>query len=188
MMFRAFGYHAEGRLQREAWVHPVHPGRLQEDERDAPCLSLSADSTHLDPSRILPDWELRGSWLIAEASWREDYYQRWSTRLQCAHKHRELIPAQGWILPSPSAHAPACWGKCCCCSRQIIAPSLASPCTLPCKHTHSAFQHSRCRVSKARPTDQLFLAKGKTSCLSLKKVTLHLPQLCLESHQMPAHH
>lgn len=78
------------------------------------------------------------------------------------HKQRQPIPTQGRILPTPSAHAPACWGKSCCCSRQIIAPSLASPCTLPCKHTHRAFQHSRCRGSKARPTERLSSCKGET--------------------------
>lgn len=58
MWFRAFGYQSEDPLQRERWIYPVPLGRLQEDERDATRLSLSADSTCLAPRHILPGWEL----------------------------------------------------------------------------------------------------------------------------------
>ena len=60
MQFRPFGYHLEGPVQRERCFHPVPLGRLQEDERDAARLSLSADSTCLAPPRVLPGWELQG--------------------------------------------------------------------------------------------------------------------------------
>lgn len=66
----------------------------------------------------------------------------------------------------------------------------------PCKSLHAPMQTYPQRVSAQqmpslkgqthRPA--LFLAKGKPSCLSLKKVTLHLPQLCLGSRQIPARH
>lgn len=131
---------------RDATLLPSPSWCLPCSARWEPCQALQLHGTHPDSRE-----PLRGG-----------YHQRWSRRFQRTHKHRQPIPAQGRILPTPSAHAPACWGKSCCCSRQIIAPCLASPCTLPCKHTHRAFQHSRCRGSKARPTERLSFCKGET--------------------------
>lgn len=192
MQFRAFGYHPEGPLQRErcatlcplggfkkmSEMPPVCPSP-QTAPTSLPCLLWLAGSCTVVCS-------CTGTILSHQSSFMEGYYQQWSMRLQHTHKHREPIPVQGWILPSPSTHAHTCWGKCCSCSRQIIAPSLASPCTVPCKHTHRAFQRGRCCGSKARSTDQLSLCKGETEVV-FPVGGNSLSPLCLGARQIPAH-